>query len=78
MEIVIFSPRELELIERAKNGSGQNAQVLQELIGKIDARGEAWLEPHFINRLKGAARNWKDGYESSLRAVLEALRRHGQ
>lgn len=75
-DIVIFSPREVELVERAKNGSGQNAAVLQELAGKIDTHGEAWLEPDFVNRVKGAARNWRDGYEASLRAVVEALRRH--
>lgn len=75
-DIVIFSPRELDLIDRAKNGTGQNAAVLQELAGKVDAHGEAWLAPDFVNRLKGAARNWQGGYDTPLRAVLEALRRH--
>jgi hypothetical protein len=76
MSFVMFSPREIELISRAKNGSGQNAAVLQELMLKIDLRGEAQLEDDFINRLRGAARNWRGGYELALRGVVAALERH--
>lgn len=76
MNFVIFSPREVELISRANNGSGQNAAVLQELRLKIDIRGEAQLDDDFVQRLKGAARNWKGGYEQSLRGVVAALERH--
>ena len=73
--IVIFSPREVELVSRGNHGSGQNAQVLQELALKIDRFGEAQIDPDFVARIRGAARNWKGGYEQSLKAVVAAIDR---
>lgn len=73
--IVIFNPREVEMIQRAQHGSGQNAAVLQELASKIDKFGEAHLAPDFVQRIRGAARNWKGGYEQSLKAVVDAINR---
>lgn len=70
-------PKETELILRPVAGTGEHADLLRTIQGKVDkVKNDVILTGAEVIRVRAAARNWRLGYEKQFKALDSAVNRH--